>query len=233
MRPQPNPAPPLIQQYQFAKWLMRFPALTLMVYLRRDLGYRLLNPLALLATFGGLFVVAVLATPGNEAARPMDLAVFAVVGFLIGMVQRIRRWWSLNRGVQPHSYYIGSSPFSQKWLPEFLRRNRRAARFLDPIACAGLGLALLHISHALAMWLIFSAFCLRAYEFMAHDRRQNLELDITDSLIESEIQAQFFERKAHGQDASPELPDAGIPTGIGGDIKTKIHTRKHSNPSLN
>jgi len=97
MPQQPQQSPSFIQQYQFAKWLTQFPALSLIIYLRRDIGIRLLNPLVLLATFGLLFVVAVLATPGNEAARPMDLAVFAVIGFLNGLAQLIRRWWNLNR----------------------------------------------------------------------------------------------------------------------------------------
>lgn len=232
MPPQPNPAPSLFQQYQQAKWLIQFPALTLMVLLRRDLGYRLLNPLVLLAVFGGLFVVAVLAMPGNEANRPTDLAVFAVAGFVIGIAQRIRRWSDLGRNAPQHSYYVGTSPFERNWLPAVFRYNRRAARFLDPFFCAGLGMALLNVSRALGMWLIFSAFCLRAHEFTLHERRRNLELDITDSLVESEIQAQFFERRANGQSTSPETPSAAVPTGLGDDIAKKLKANKH-NPSLN
>ena len=69
-----------MQQYAMAQAFMKFPALTLMVILRRDLGYRLLNPLVLIAVFGVLAVVAILAMPGNEAARPVDLLIFAGLG---------------------------------------------------------------------------------------------------------------------------------------------------------
>src|ERR1039458_10787929 len=43
--PQPQQPPTLTERYAFAQWLMQFPALTVMVFLRRDLGFRLLNPL--------------------------------------------------------------------------------------------------------------------------------------------------------------------------------------------
>ena len=233
MRRPLNPAPPLFEQYRTAQWLMQFPALTLMVFLRRDLGYRLLNPLALVATFGLLFVLAVLSSPDNGANRPMDLAVFAVVGFTISMALRIRRWWTMNRSARQHSYYIGTSHFDHKWVPDIFRSNRRAARFLDPIACAGIGIALFNVSRALATWLILSALCLRAYEFMIHERQHNVELDLTDSLIESESQAEMLESGLHPQDSSIETHGKAIPTGIGDDIRHKIKSPNSSNAPSN
>jgi len=228
MPPQPQQGPSFIQQYQFAKWLMQFPALTLMVILRRDIGYCLLNPLALIAVFGLLFVVAVLATPGNEAARPMDLAIFAVIGFLSGLAQLIRRWWDMSRKPHQHSYYIGSSPFDQKWLPVYLRQNRRAARFLDPLVCAGIGFILLPYSRALAMWLIFSGFCLRAYEFNIHVRDMETELDLKDSLIEARRHSEILEQGEPSPDAMPDQPDAGVPTGLGNDIREHLKRRRRN-----
>ena len=228
MPQQPQQSPSFIQQFQFAKGLMRFPALSILVFLRRDLGIRMLNPLVLLATFGLLFVVAVLATPGNEAARPMDLAVFAVVGFLNGLAQLIRHWWNLNRAPHRHSYYIGSSPFDQKWLWVYLRQNRRAARFLDPLVCAGIGFILLPYSRALAMWLIFSALCLRAYEYNIHVVDLEIELDLKDSLIESGRHSEILEQGEPSPDAMPNQPDAGVPTGLGDDIRNQIRNRKSS-----
>ena len=228
MPPQPQQGPSFTQQFAMAKWFMQFPALTLMVILRRDIGYRMLNPGVLLAVFGILAVVAILATPGNEAARPVDLLIFAGLGFFSGIAQLIRRWWDLNRTPHQHSYYIGSSPFDQNWLPVYLRQNRRAARFIDPLVCAGVGLALFPYSRALAMWLVFSAFCLRAYEFNIHVRDMETELDLKDSLIESGRHSEILERGEPSPDAMPDLPDAGVPTGLGNDIREHLKRRRRN-----
>src|ERR1700677_5369907 len=117
----------LTKTYNFVHGAIRFPALTLIVFLRRDIGYRLLNPFALFATFGLLAVVTLLATPGNEAARPWHLIIFCGGGFFNGLAQRIRRWRELNKGISQHSYFIGNSPFEFHWLPTCFRRNRRIA----------------------------------------------------------------------------------------------------------
>ncbi len=64
---------------------MEFPkALTVMVYLRRDLGFRLMNPLRLMAVTGFLFVGSVFAQQGNSDANPMFLLFFAVGAFAFG-----------------------------------------------------------------------------------------------------------------------------------------------------
>ncbi len=136
MPPPPTERRSFIQDYYFAQWLTQFPPLTIAVILRRDIGYRLLHPLKLIAVMGAVAVIAILATPGNEDARPTDLLVFAGISFVFGMGQRIRRWWELDRNARQHSYYIGSSPFDFKWLPNFVRRNRRVARYIDPIVVA-------------------------------------------------------------------------------------------------
>ena len=210
----------------FAQWLMQFPALTVMVFLRRDLGYRLLNPLSLIAVTGLLVVVAVLAQPGHADAQPIFLLVFALWAFIVGMFQRVQRWRELNRAVRQHSYYIGTSPFDFRWLPVVCRRNRRIARFIDPIFCALIGLAFFPFSHALAMWLVFSAFCLRSYEYTIHQKQRSLNLDTVDGLIVSEIQAETVEHFEQAPDARQQQPETGIPTGLGQDIQDHIRRRR-------
>jgi hypothetical protein len=214
-----------MEQYRFVERLMEFPALTLMVFLRRDIGYRMLNPLALLAVTGILFVGSVLATPNNAAARPVDLTVFAVVTFIFGMAQRIRRWWQLNRQERQHSYYIGSSPFDFRWLPNFMRRNRRVARFVDPIVCMLIGLALIRFSPALGGWLIFSAFALRSFEYSVHCHERNRQLDLVDGLMVSEKQANIIEQYEQGP-WSRQRTEEGIPTGMDADVRENIKRRK-------
>src|SRR5579872_4566944 len=103
MPPQPKPEMSLMEKYAIAQAMLRFPALTIMVFLRTGIGYRLLNPLTLIAVNGVVFATAILATPNNEAARPTDLALFAALSFYAGIYQRIRRWLELNRGIRQHS----------------------------------------------------------------------------------------------------------------------------------
>jgi hypothetical protein len=226
MPPQPQQGPSFIESFRFVQWAVRFPALTLMVITRRDIGYRMLNPLVLIAVFGGLSVVAILATPGNEAARPMDILIFTFLGFMSGIAQRIRRWWDLNRGVKQHSYYIGSSPFDWRWLPNVVRRNCRVARFIDPIFWAAVGLALFPYSRALAIYLVFAAFCLRAYEYQVFERERDRDLDMVDSLIVAEDQARTLDQYEQAQNPPAYQSDAGIPTGIGDDIQKKVKLPK-------
>jgi hypothetical protein len=204
-------------------------ALTIMVILRNDLGYRLLNPLSLFATFGMLGVITILATPGHEADRPYDLLFFLGIGFASGMVQRIRGWWQLNRSnIQRHSYYIGTSPFDLPWMPNFLRRNRRISRWVDPLLCVMAGLALLPVSHFLAIWLIVAGYCLRAVEDMVWTRERTRVLDLVDNLIISGEQADTMERY-EAPVAQQQQHDEAIPTGIGADIESRIKQRKAGN----
>src|ERR1700690_2789009 len=176
MKQQQPSGPSFMETYAFVQWGMKFPALTLMVLTRTGIGYRLVNPLTLMAVFGLLAVVTILATPGNEAAHPEHLLIFTGVGFVSGLVQRIRRWSDLNRGVIHHSQYIGTSRLDFPWLPHFVRRNRRVARYVEPVVFAGIGLTLLPYSHALAMWLVFAAFCLRGFEDQVFRRERNRDL---------------------------------------------------------
>ena len=201
---------------------MQYPALTLMLVSRRDIGYRLLNPFKLIAVTGLLAVIAILSMPNNEAARPIDLLIFAFVAFLSGLAQRIRRWWDLNRNVQGHSYYIGSSAFDFQFLPDFVRRNRRAARYLDPIIFALIGVALLPYSRALATFLVFSAFCLKGSEDLVFRNHRNRQLDLSDSIFIAEQQLKTLEQMEQTQDAPQHQPDAGIPTGLAEDIQGHI-----------
>jgi len=226
MPPQPQQGPTFRESYAMAKWLMQFPALSVMVFLRRDLGYRLLDPLRVLGITIFLVVVSVLTQPGNEDAKPVYLLMFGIGFFILAVTQKIKRWTELNRAVRQHSYYIGTSPFAFRWLPAFMHRNRRVARFIDPLFCGLIGFACFPLSHALACWLVFSAFCLRAYEYMIHERDRNLDLDTLDGLINAENQGQTIEQFENVQDARPQQQATGIPTGLGQDVREHIRNRK-------
>ena len=76
-----------------AKWLMQFPALSVMVFFRHDLGYRLLDPLRVLGITIFLIFFGVLAQPGNESAEPIALFYFGICFFVLAVAQRIKRWF--------------------------------------------------------------------------------------------------------------------------------------------
>jgi hypothetical protein len=226
MPPQPPQGPTFREQYAFAQRLMEFPALTVMVFLRRDLGFRLLNPLRLMAVTGFLVVISAFAQQGNADANPMFLLFFAVAAFVMGIVQRIKSWWSLNRGVRQHSYYIGTSLFEFDSLPDFIRRNRRFARFIDPLLCMLVGLVFYPISHALFAWLVLSGLSLRYFEYAVHERDRNLDLDTIDGLINAGRQGQTVEQFENVQDARPQQQATGIPTGLSDDVLEHLKRRK-------
>lgn len=220
----PNDEIPLKVSLDFLKWLSQFPALTVMVVLRRDLGYRALNLLSLTIMTGILLAVASDAKPEN---RPQDLMIFAVVMFLLGFTQRIRRWWQFRQGVRQHSYYIGTSPFDFRWLPGFIRNERRIARYLDPLVCILIGFALLRYSSVcLALWLLFAGAALRTFEDVIYKRELHQRLDTIDGLVMSEIQAERVERFSQQAEANPQQQRTGVPTGLGDDIQDRIKSRK-------
>jgi len=209
-----------------AQWLMQFPALSVMVFFRHDLGYRLLDSPRVLGITIFLVFFGVLAQPGNEDAEPIALFYFGISFFVLAVVQRIKRWTQFNRAVRQHSYYIGTSPFAFRWLPAFMHRNRRVARFIDPLFCGLFGFVCFPLSHALACWLVFSAGCLRAYEYMIHERDRNLDMDTIDGLINAENQGQTVEQFENVQQARPQQQATGIPTGLGEDVREHINRRR-------
>lgn len=104
-----------------------------MVILRRDIGYRMLNTLVLMAVFGVLAVVAILALPGKRLQGRLICS--SLPGLDSG---RASRSTSAAGGIL--SGMSGSTPITSA-LPlltnagfrPFFRRNRRSAPFLDPL----------------------------------------------------------------------------------------------------
>jgi hypothetical protein len=233
MPPPPTERRSFYQDYQTAKWLMQFPALSLIVLYRRDLGYRLLNPANLLAVNGLLFVIGVLAQPGNEDASPIFLSIFAVLSFTCGMVQRVLRWLQLDTAARQHSEYIGTSPLAFRWLPAFLLNKRRIERFGDSFVWLAVGFAFYQVSHALGCYLVFASFCLRAFEFQVHCRERERDLDITDSLIVAEQHSRTAERFEDSPGTGSPRSTGAVPTGLSADIQANLKRRKSATPPPN
>jgi hypothetical protein len=220
-----------LQKYAYAKWLTQFPALTVMVLLRRDIGFRLLNPLKLIAVNGLLAVVAILAQPEFEDGRPLALLLFAALSFCAGIGQRFLRWRELTQPARQHSEYVGTSPLNFRWLPAFMRRNRRMARFADPMLCILIGVALLPISSALACYLAFSGMCLRAYESAIFERERDRDLDLSDGLVMAQYQSELVEQYEDTTTPQPGQARPGLATGLSNDVQDHIHRRQASRKS--
>jgi len=221
-----QPQDTLQQKYARAQWLTQFPALTLMVLLRPDVGYRLLHPLKLIAINGVLALIVMELQGGHEDDRPWALLLFAALSFCAGLGQRIRGWRELSKPARQHSEYVGTSPFNFRWLPNFVRRNRRVSRFIDPIFCAIVGIAFYPLSHTLACYLVFAAFCLRAYEAQIFERERNRDLDLTDGLIRAQYQSDVVEQFEVPPASQPRQGRSGLSTGLSPDIQKNIKQRK-------
>ena len=224
MQPQPDRGLNFSEKMRMMENLMVFPALSVMVLLRKNLGYRLLNPgwLGGVALF--LFVIGGLATgtPNHGA-----LQWFAGLVLWAGLVQRLRRWRDLRRGVVAHSYYIGDSRLLCRWFPAFLRRNRRFTRFFDTSLCILGGVFLLEPCRPLGLWLLLSGFALRVLESRVLRRSRERDLDTVDSMIESEEQTEtveeFIERPR--QNGHPQGAAGSIPTGLSPDLERLVKKR--------
>ena len=210
------------QRNENAKWLMRYPAMTVMVFMRRDIGYRLLNPVPMIVMTGILAIVAMMIPPDKPETKPHYLFWFAVASLFLASCQRTKRWREFKRGILQHSYYIGTSPFDFKWLPFFCRRFRRVARFVDPFFCILVGFGMLAESTALGCWLIIAGTAVRIFEDAVHRKELNRDLDILDSLILSEVHGGTVETFDDSAPHSPQSSSQPIPTGIAPDIKTSI-----------
>lgn len=223
MPPQPQREATFAEKMQFVQNLMFFPALSVMVLLRRNLGYRLLNPLHIAGVALVLFVFGALAIdiPNHEA-----LQLFAGLVFVAGLAQRLRRWIDIRRGAQLHSFYVGDSRFERKWFPAFLRRNRRFTRIFDPLLCIIGGILLLEPCRPLALWFVLSGLALRFLECKVRRESQDRDFDTRDSMIESEIQEDVLEQYSMRIHKPSDGEVNGIPTGYAADIQKTILRRR-------
>ena len=159
---------PVSQGADLLRNALTFTPLTVISFLRRDVGFRNFTARALWGTtvveLVFVFIGQVFTTPNETSFRLTPLLVFAVSSFACGIHQRRKRWQEFKRGVRQHSGYLGTSCLNFKWLPMFFRRNRRVERFLDPIFCFVLGTVLLFISPGLGYWLCICGAGLRVVE---------------------------------------------------------------------
>ena len=221
-QPQQQQGLSLIEQYRLIKWALKFPALTVMVFLRRRIGYRQVSISVLLTIAFVIIFGSSLATPGNEDGRPLDLDLFALLFVFFGICHRIRGLFQFHRNAHEHSRSVGISIFHFRWLPRVVRHNRLAERLVDPAVCILSAFMLFPHSRFLALYIGFAGFCLRGFEMQVHENERNQQLDIMDDLINSQAQAQAVEDYEQPPRARRQRTINVLPSGIGADIASRI-----------
>lgn len=200
--------------------------LTLMVLLRKNVGFRLMHPLGLLAA-----MVLIMTLGGPPLHSPLYL--FWTTALLFGVVKAANRSFQSRRGMLQHSYYIGDSIFDSLPVPEFFRRNRRMAFFFEPALCLTLGMLILNYCprpfHELGIWIIISSGLLICLEIDTYRRQWKRDVDAIDGMVYSHYLGTHVERYTEECQSpnSHRHPVEGIPTGLGADIQQQVRNRKN------
>jgi hypothetical protein len=223
------------QRIKFVRVTSVFFAITVMVYTRRKLGFRMMNPTVLtILTIVLLTIAALFQEPLGPHVFPFVLYALGVYG--LGMYQRWQRWTELCNGERWHTYSPGISYLEALPWPAFMQRCRRINRFVEPPFVIVVGMVIgLTLSRGLGAWLIWSGVFLFIFEQDLFEKTLASSLDSLDGLIGAEIQE---ENVKHFEGAQPEqkqrtLEDtAGIPTGIAPDIEKQVTLRKAKRAAL-
>lgn len=207
--------------------LALFPAMAIMPFLRRRLGYRFLSPIRYQIMVLLIWALAAFSAAGDPASSA-SLFLFGLVVLIVAGVERWMRWKEIKSGVRWHTYSRGIP-----WLSSvFPLRETVVKRFVDPIAAAAIGIALSFLFHWLGYFIVFCAMCLLIFESADYQRSINLLLDQLDAQVQSEIVAENVEYYEQGGAAGerPVEETAGIPTGADPDLAAVI-ARRQAQPS--
>jgi hypothetical protein len=227
-QPPPKSTQTIFEAIEWLKGFALYPAFPAMLLIRRNIGYRVITPNAMIVIVA-FIIVGPLFLPNQTSHTPTVL--FGI--FLFGYYHLLRfiRWRELKRGTSWHTRSTGISWLESIPWPsqlDFLNGERRIYRFLDPIACFIAGWILIFLSSGLASCILISSLFLMIWEIGYYERYVNRILDIHDELIDADVQkmaAEYFQKKAD----APALPleqTSGLPTGLARDIAAKVEERK-------
>ena len=214
--------------------LCLFPALTVIVFMRRRVGLRLLKPIWIVRTFILLQLYAMfgVALMHGTLADVRVVQVFSVLFLLAASAHYWRSWREFNRGIRLHTFSSGISYLEKRRIPRFFRFHRRIYRILDPLFCLALAVYFLVLSPPLGIWLVLSSFSLKFFEQARYEAALDRDLDIVDGLTEADIQQQTVEFFSGGkpQDRASHrralTQQGGIPTGVAPDIEKQVAARR-------
>jgi hypothetical protein len=221
---------PYRQKVELLKAIAALPSLSVIVFLRKRIGFRLLDSGWYLAV---AFVVYLIAIFNYDPSYPYPHAMewYALGIVLFGAFHRGQAWFQFKKGTPPHSYSSGISIFLNRRTPQFIRRNRLANVVFDPLVTILTGAAVrIALSPIFGNWLMFAGVSLFLYELFIHANSINRDMDIADGLIAADIQSDSAKRFKGTTSAGSSENDGGaaIPTGLGSDIQARIKHRKAS-----
>ncbi len=216
------------EKMKIVQILSIYPALTVMVFSRRKLGFRMLKPSRLIGVAMLLVVVNDVFGFFNGLGFWFSEYPWIFLGF--AFFQRWRRWQEICRGERWHTMSPGISFLEDLPLPEILTSHRRIYRFVEPVAYYILGCILVHLGlAALGRWIAFAGFCSFIFEQTVYERQLDRDLDTLDGLVAAEVQAETAEHFSGDMVSVNQrtLTDtAGIPTGVAFDIHRQIEKRR-------
>jgi hypothetical protein len=143
MPAQPTQELTLSEKMKIVQYLSVYPAITVMVFIRRKVGFRMLKPSRLIAMFVILTVINdVFGMFSHGLGFFFSNYAWVMLGF--GFFQRWLRWRDICRGERWHTMSPGISYLEALPLPSFLTVQRRIYRFVEPILCYTLACVLVH-----------------------------------------------------------------------------------------
>lgn len=223
-----TPSMTLKQKLDLSLSIASILSLSVIVFIRRRIGFRTLDSGWYLAVALLVYILAVF-NPEPDSPFPDLMAWYALAIVVLGAFHRLLAWIQIQRGTPSHSYSSGISIFELRWFPRFVRVWRLTNRFVDPAFTLMVGWYIRHdLSVALGNWLIFTSVCLAFYELFVQRSITNLVLDLSDGLTVAESQGATVKRLRQAQ-ASPSAVHSdgeAISTGLGKDIAGKVKERR-------
>lgn len=190
--------------------------LSVMVYLRTNLGYRLMQKPHLLGPvlyhgIFGYFILTNVHLPPGERQGGLAMLVFAA-GMLVLNGIHVRRGWRLAfRETNPvHTMSLGDSICRTSPLFRLLRLQRcpQAALVFELCGLVFAGIYLLQSLHwyLFGWWLIAAAIGMALVEATAHTKMQNQVLDLRDSRIDLQYHLHEEERAIYSLKRAKKQP---------------------------
>lgn len=238
MKPQDNQSIPWNQrpipaQVVFIQQLTFYPALTLMVFIRKRIGVRMLRFRWILALFLSLQVYAVIAEEAMDgnASDVRAVQYFSIAFLVLALLHLLRAWRRVRRGEPCHSYSSGTSRLENRMIPRYFHRMRRIYRIVDPLYCLTVAGLIYTVSPVLALWIAFSAACMKCFEQLGYEAALERDLDLGDSLFEADVYQQTAEHFSGRGTVATTKGSAGkapasLPAGIGADVEAAIARRR-------
>lgn len=219
----------LTDKMKIVQHLAVFPAITLMVFIRQKIGFRMLKPSRLIAVaIFIMFIDGLCSTFGHQTGALFTVFPWVMLGF--GFYQRHRRWKELGNGELLHTLSPGISYLERLPLPQFLMEQRRIYRFCEPLLCFVAAMLIgIFLSRQLAQWIAFSSFALFIFEQTLYEKALEHDLDVLDGLVTAEVQgkiADHFSGTKTDQEQMTLEQSAGLPSGVSRDIQRQIELRR-------